>query len=367
MTKDRRADHEGSRPVRRANGRYQCSVQINGKRRYFSGETASIAREKMKTWLRSPKASDPNKVDHYSIVSELLDAYLVRIRQTKADKTYRSYRGVIEHHIKPRIGSLAPAKVTPRHIIAMLEDMRQSPIAIAGTPKNGKTKRLIGARTCELAYIVVGAALKTTIPGLLSTVPKPKAQTEEMHPWTSDEATRFVKYVDATLDQFRALYRLALRTGARKGELLALRVVDFDPGRQLIQITKTFNEKLGQDGPPKTPSSRRAVALSKETVAALKKHILATGVRGDDRLFPVKDVRTLAKSMQRTMRAADVPVIRFHDLRHTFATLALAARVPVKVVSEMLGHKSVKLTLDVYAHTLPGMHESAVEALEAVF
>uniref|UniRef100_E6Q5G8 Tyrosine recombinase xerC-like n=1 Tax=mine drainage metagenome TaxID=410659 RepID=E6Q5G8_9ZZZZ len=71
--------------------------------------------------------------------------------------------------------------------------------------------------------------------------------------------------------------------------------------------------------------------------------------------------------MKRAMRAAGVPVIRFHDLRHTFATLALAAKVPVKVVSEMLGHKSVKLTLDVYAHSLPGMHESAVEALEAAF
>jgi integrase len=67
------------------------------------------------------------------------------------------------------------------------------------------------------------------------------------------------------------------------------------------------------------------------------------------------------------MRAAGVPVIQFHDLRHTFATLALAARVPVKVVSEMLGHKSVKLTLDVYAHSLPGTHESAVELMEAAF
>lgn len=365
--KDRRADHEGSKPIRRANGRYQCSVQINGKRRYFSGETASIAREKMKAWLRSPKAADPNKIEHYSNVSELLDAYLARIKQTKADKTYRSYRGVILHHIKPRIGSLNPLKVTPRHVTAMLEDMRQSPIAIAGTPKHGKAKRLIGARTCELAYIVVGAAFKTIIPGLLSTVPKPKVQTEEMHPWTSDEAARFLRYVDTALDEHRALYRVALRTGARKGELLALRVADFDANRQLIQITKTFNEKLGQDGPPKTPSSRRAVAISKETAAAIKKHILATGVRGDDRLFPVKDVRALAKSMHRAMCAADVPAIRFHDLRHTFATLALAARVPVKVVSEMLGHKSVKLTLDVYAHTLPGMHESAVEALEAAF
>jgi integrase len=365
--KDRRADHEGSKPILRADGRYQCAVQIRGKRRLFTGKTPSIAREKMKAWLRSPEATDPNNVEGHPNVSSQFDSYLKRIKESKADKTYRSYRSVIECHIKPRIGSLVPARVTASNIIAMLDDMRKSPIAIAGEPKHGKPKRLIGRRTCELAYVIVGAALKAVVPGLLATVPKPKAEAQEMHPWTSYQAAQFLKYVDENRDENRTLFRLALRSGARKGELLALRVVDFDPNRQLIHITKTYNEKLGQDGPTKTPSSRRSVAISKETVATIKKYILATGVRGDDRLFPINDVRTLAKRMQRAMRAAEVPVIRFHDLRHTFATLALAAHVPVKVVSEMLGHKSPKLTLDVYAHTLPGMHESAVEALEAAF
>jgi len=249
----------------------------------------------------------------------------------------------------------------------MLDDMKISPIAIAGKPKHGKTKRLIGARTRELAYIVIGAALKSVAPDLLVNVEKPKAKAEEMRPWNRSEAACFLKCVDDGRDMNRTLYRLALRTGARKGELLALRVNDFDAAAGCIRITKSYNEMLAQDGPTKTPSSRRSIALSAETVAAVKKHILATGVRGDDRLFPVGDTRVFAKRMQRTMRAAGVPVIRFHDLRHTFASLALAALVPIKVVSEMLGHKSVKLTLDVYAHTLPGMHESAVRALEAAF
>jgi integrase len=247
----------------------------------------------------------------------------------------------------------------------MLEDMRVSPVAIVGKPKNGKAKRLIGARTCELAYVIVGSALKHLSPDLLKTVEKPKAPPAEMHPWKRAEASRFLKWIDDNRDPNRTLYRLALRTGARKGELLALRVNDFDGSA--IRITKTFNEKLKQDGRPKTPSSRRSIALSTETIALINKHIKSTGIRGDDRLFSVGDLRVLTKRMQGVMRAAGVPVIRFHDLRHTFATLALAAHVPIKVVCEMLGHKSVKMTLDVYAHTLPGMHESAVEALEAAF
>lgn len=364
---DRRADHEGSKPTRRANGRYQCRVQINGKPHFFTGATASIAREKMKAWLRSPEAADPTKLEGHTCVSDLFDSYLKRVAEAKADRTYRRYESIVRHHIKPRIGFLDPTKVTSKHISAMLEDMKCSPIAIQGKPKNKKPKRLIGARTRELAYIIVGAAFKTCSPDLLAGVEKPKAKPEEMHPWRAEEAAQFLAYVDQSGELNRTLHRVALRTGARKGELPALRVDDFDAKARHVRITKAFNEKLGVDGPTKTPSSRRSIALSSETTAAIKKHILATGVRGEDRLFPVHNVRALTKQMQRAMRVAGVPVIRFHDLRHTFATLALAARVPFKVVSEMLGHKSVKLTLDTYAHTLPGMHESAVEALEAAF
>lgn len=365
--RDRRGNNEGSKPVRRADGRYQCSVQIRGVRRVFSGATASIAREKMKAWLRSPEATNPSSVQEHRTISALLDAYLLRIRESRADKTYRSYESIIRTHIKPRIGHLHPNRVTSQHIANMLIDMRMSPIAIAGKPKHGMPKKLVGDRTCELAYVVVGAALRAISPQLLSGVERPKAKAEEMRPWTSDEASRFLAYVDKHRDPYRTLYRVALRTGARKGELLALRVSDFDPKRQSIKITKSYNDKLRADGPTKTPSSRRSIALSRDTTAAVREHVLAMGIRDDDRMFQTEDVKTLSKRMKRAMRAAGVPVIRFHDLRHTFATLALAAGVPVKVVSEMLGHKSVKLTLDVYAHTLPGMHESAVEALEAAF
>ncbi len=145
----------------------------------------------------------------------------------------------------------------------MLANMRISPIAIAGKPKHGMTKRLVGLRTCELAYVIVGAAFKTISPRLLNGVEKPKVKAEEMHPWTSDEASRFLAYVDQHRDPYRTLYRVALRTGARKGELLALRVNDFDPKRQSIKITKSYNDKLRADGPTKTPSSRRSIALSK--------------------------------------------------------------------------------------------------------
>ena len=219
---DRRANHEGSKPVKRADGRYQCRVVIAGKTRFFTGATASIAREKMRAWLRLPEAADPNKPEEHSNVASLLDAYLKRIKESKADKTYRSYESIVRNHIKPRVGSLDPARITSRHVTAMLDNMKNSPVAIAGKPRHGKTKRLIGPRTRELTYIIIGAALKAVAPDLLANVEKPRAKAEEIHPWTSAEASRFLKSVDESRDPYRTLYRLALRTGARKGELLAL-------------------------------------------------------------------------------------------------------------------------------------------------
>lgn len=364
---NRRANHEGSKPIRRADGRYQCRVVISGEATFFTGVTASIAREKMRAWLRLPVAAISSKTQEHADVASLLDAYLKRVKDSKADKTYRSYESIVRQHIKPRIGSINPKKITAGHITSMLDDMKNSPIAIAGKPKHGKPKRLIGARTRELTYIVTRAALKSVGPDLFANVDKPKAKAEEMHPWTSLQASSFLRYVDEIHDTYQTLYRVALRTGARKGELLALRVTDFDAAAGVIRINKSYNEKLQEDGPTKTSSSRRSLALSPETVAAIKRHIMATGVRGDDRVFPAGDIRVLSKRMQRVMRAAGVPVIRFHDLRHTFATLALKTLIPIKVVSEILGHSSVKTTLDIYAHTLPGMHESAVTALEAAF
>lgn len=124
------------------------------------------------------------------------------------------------------------------------------------------------------------------------------------------------------------------------------------------------NSKTRKPGPPKTKSSRRRVKMPERTRVAVRDWIMATGVRGDQRLFPFEE-RALDKAAKKLMRAAGVPVIRMHDLRHTFATVALARGISPKVVQEMLGHASVKITLDTYSHVLPGMFEEAAETIDA--
>jgi hypothetical protein len=110
------------------------------------------------------------------------------------------------------------------------------------------------------------------------------------------------------------------------------------------------------------PKTKLVTAPSK-LIASMSPSFAATHMRpSGPAVIPIG-----SKSMARTMKLAGVPAIRFHDLRHTFATLSLAARVPIHVVAEMLGHKSVKLVLDTYGHALPGMHEAAVDTIEAAF
>lgn len=106
--------------------------------------------------------------------------------------------------------------------MAMLDNMKASPIAIAGKPKHGKPKRLIGARTRKLAYIIIGAALKPVAPDLLANVEEPKAKAEEMHPWNRSEAACFFRRVDEGRDPNRTLYRVALRTGQERENYLPL-------------------------------------------------------------------------------------------------------------------------------------------------
>jgi integrase len=174
---------------------------------------------------------------------------------------------------------------------------------------------------------------------------------------------------------------LDLHTGLRMGELLGLRWRDCDLDNGRLSIQQTAYQVRGGGtafGPTKTHRSRRPITLAADFVHALRAHraaqterrlVAGPAWRGDlDLVFddgiggPLSPDR-LRAGFQRVLREAGLPTIRFHDLRHTMATLMLAAGEHPKVVSERLGHASVMLTLDTYSHVLPGLQEAAAERL----
>jgi integrase len=180
-------------------------------------------------------------------------------------------------------------------------------------------------------------------------------------------------------DRFYALYVLALTTGMRQGELLALQWRDVDLDAATIAVQRSLSEVNGElhHNEPKTASGRRSITLPTMAVQALRSHraaMLAEGHSAADR--PVfcdtiggwmRKQNLVRRSFRPLLIAANLPTIRFHDLRHTAATMLLEAKEHAKVVQERLGHSTISITLDTYSHVSPSMQRGAADKLDAIF
>jgi integrase len=209
---------------------------------------------------------------------------------------------------------------------------------------------------------------------------QPGAGSVEMRTWTADELRRYLDHVRE--DRLFPAWRLAASTGLRRGELLGLRWqdVDLDAGRVSVRQTLTTVGNKVAFGEPKTARGERNIALDGVTISTVRtwrarqaRERLAFGPAWHDTglVFSRADGSlihpdTFSFWFDRQVHAAGLPRIRFHDLRHTHATLALQAGVPAKVVSERLGHATVAFTLDVYSHVIPALQEDAAERIAAL-
>ena len=194
-----------------------------------------------------------------------------------------------------------------------------------------------------------------------------------------------VQYLlDACKDaQFKSIITVAVATGMRLGELLGLRWADIDLDGGTIHLARAA-QYLPDAGvtfrTPKTPRSRRSVALSRDSIAALREHrrrqleARLAGVEHYEVLdlvfatpagHPLKPYN-VSGAFSRLVKSTGLAPLRFHDLRHTAATLMLLADIHPKIVSERLGHATIAITLDTYSHVLPDMQRDAAEALDAV-
>jgi integrase len=205
----------------------------------------------------------------------------------------------------------------------------------------------------------------------------PRMAETEIHPLSREDARAFLDV--ASRERLEALYVVALATGMRQSELLGLRWEDVDLDEGLLRVRIQLKREDGKWvwKQPKTRRSRRQIALAAPVVEVLRSHRerqeaecahVGAAWRACDLVFcntaggPLF-ARNLVRSFMLLLEKAAVPRIRFHDLRHTAATLLLSARVNPKVVSEMLGHASVSIALDIYSHVIPDMQQDAAAAM----
>ena len=194
--------------------------------------------------------------------------------------------------------------------------------------------------------------------------------------WEPWQVGAFLDYLDSSGERLAALFHLAALRGLRRGELCGLRWqdLDLDGGSLRVAQQRVAVGWVVVTGAPKTKRSARTISLDSTSVEALRGHKarqaaerLAAGAAWVDNglVFVTPNGEGLHPSrvtriFPRLTAAADLPAIRLHDLRHTAASMALSAGVPLKVVSEQLGHSSVMLTADVYSHVSPALaHDSA--------
>jgi integrase len=212
-------------------------------------------------------------------------------------------------------------------------------------------------------------------------VKAPRPSPEEIRP-LSREQTKTLLEVAKEGDRFEALYVLAVTTGLRQGELLGLKWEDVDLEEDVVRVRRTLTRHKARLilGEPKTKRSCRTVRrLSETAVEALSTHLARQrqqmeclgGYYEDQGLVFATQKGTLVnptnlrkRSFEPLLEKASLPSIRFHDLRHTCATLLLSSNVNPKIVSEMLGHATIAITLDTYSHVLPNMQKGAARALE---
>ncbi|MEX2253836.1 MAG: tyrosine-type recombinase/integrase [Acidimicrobiia bacterium] len=295
--------------------------------------------------------------------------------------TFHGYRRVIQQQIIPLLGSIRLSDLTAGAVAAFLQDLRSS------TPRRNGAPAL-SEQSIKRAYRVLFSALAHAVElGLVvqnaaARVPRsarPRPPRKEMRVWSADELRKFL---DATADdRLHALFVLAATSGLRRSEILGLRWddVDLDTGTLAVRRARVAAGYDVFEGETKSGCSR-LVRIPEGTVAALRVHRtaqleerLAWGASWTDMGYlatredglPLHP-HSLTDAFERKVRAIDVPVIRFHDLRHTCATLLLQAEVHPKVVQEMLGHSSIAITLDIYSHVVPSMQDEAADRLNAM-
>lgn len=299
-------------------------------------------------------------------IADLLRDWLAVQQARLEPSTVASYRGVIERYLVPSLGAVAPRALTAASI-----ERAYSKLLISG----GRHGRPLGPRTVVYAHSVLHRALHEAVrlqvldanPASRLSLPRRRADgtvgPRAQRTWTARELRRFLDWSATDVDA--QLWRVAAATGMRRGELLALRSDDLDHERMTVVVRRALAEVGGSVIEKGTKTGRvRTLTLDPTTFAIIHDRTPGLVFPGEHgQLRPPMEVTTRFRAL---VRRAPVPVIRFHDLRHTHATLLLAAGVPVKVVSERLGHAKVGMTLDVYAHVLPAMDSEAAAQIGAL-
>jgi integrase len=373
----KRGNGEGSiYPIRGKNGKvkgYRAAYVVytaNGvKRRYLSAKRREDVRDKLAKALSDRSGGLVFDADAM-VVGEYLERWLKdSVRGTVRMSTYERHEGIVRTHLKPALGRITVKNLTPTHVRGLHREKLDAELAPATVRKIHST----------LHKALSQAVSDGLIPRNAAAIKAPRPDPEELHPLSADEASALLKA--ARGERFEALYMLAITTGLRRGELLGLRWRDVDLEYGVLRVGRALVREGGRYrlGATKTKRGHRSIRLTSQAVSALGAHRkrqleermrLASLYEDHDLIYatqkgtPLNPENLVKRSFKPLLKRAGLPEIRFHDLRHTCATLLLGRGVHPKLVQELLGHATIAMTLDTYSHFLPSMGDQTARAME---
>jgi integrase len=368
----RRGHGEGS-ITRRKDGRYQAAITLeNHKRKYFYGKTRKDVQDKLNKALYEQKqgtlVTGPQRT-----LQVQLERWLEQVAKlTLRPNTYKGYRSAINCHLVPALGHIQLQKLTIGHLQAFYAEkaamLKPRSLAIMNAALSGALEDAL-----KQGFVARNVA---------KLVDLPRVERYEGQVLTVEQAKKLLEAARGS--RLDALLLVVVTTGLRRGEVVALRWNDIDLEKGVLQVRHTLARIAGRglvEGEPKSKAGRRKIALSRVVIEALKAHRvrqLEARIKMGDRwkegglvfcnahgtYFEPSHVWYLFKQL---LKSAGLPDVRFHDLRHSAATVLLAAGVPLKVVSELLGHSSIAITADTYAHVLPEMQQEVVRKIDELY
>jgi integrase len=303
-------------------------------------------------------------------LNEYLDRFETAAKSRLREKSYRDYRSLLRRYVRPIVGERILSAISPLDVQGVYQRL---------------VEHGLSARTVRYTHSVLRSAMRQAIRWRLlledptNGAQLPRLRRREMRVLNTEQSRQFIE--TALKTPYGVAFATALTTGMRPSEYLGLKWRDIHWDRGTVSVTRTLEKVRGswRFAETKRARSRRVIKLQEWVLGLLRD--LRTKMNAKpgcnlcpdmaDLIFtnpsgrPIHSDR-LAKKFKSILEHAGLPLIRLYDLRHTGATLALAAGVPPKVVSEQLGHASAAFTLDIYSHVLPHMQEEAAAKVEAV-
>ena len=372
----RRANGEGSirkRKDGRWEGRYTAGRDpVTGKVIYKNvlGRTQAEVKAKLKAAIEANTNLDIVKAEQYK-VGQWMDVWFENCAKIKVrPSSHQTYRGYIDNHIKPSIGSVPLSKLSSLHLQQLYKKLLTGG-RVERTEAKKQPKGLSAKTVRNINQVISSAMDFAKDQKLIASNPTdgcalPKLEHREMKTLPVEQLTFFLREAKET--GVFEMYYIELATGLRRGELLGLKWEDIDLEQGSLRVQRQVCRIDGEivEAPLKTKNAYRVLPLSAEAVEVLREQRRKSGK--SQYVFPSPaggpiSPDSVLHMLHRVLKRAGLPKVRFHDLRHTFAILALQNGVDIKTVSGMLGHYSAGFTLDTYTHVTTSAKREAANTM----